>query len=383
MLRAVAARVTLRPDRPAGERMRRRVADADARAPRTRDRRAANFQTRDAALLPPQPPDRELPDLQSRARLRAQRRRARGAPGGRRRGRRAAPDARAARRASVTRRVARAADDGYRNPLVPGLRATADAERLAAALALGRRAARAARPAPGGRRGARPRGGDLARLPARARRPRRARAARGDRRRPPELGERRAARDPRRRPAHRAGLPRVGRALRLAGRGLPRRARLVAGAALRAGLRAPRAARPGPRGALRAARRARRRRALRRGGGRAASRARRRTRRRSRPSGCWCRATACCSSAAPPSSRAAAGSALGALDRALAVWGRGDAPAIEATRRRSARRWACSEPGDPARSTSAIAAPSTRSSRCSARPTASRPTCSARARCPR
>jgi hypothetical protein len=34
----------------------------------------------------------------------------------------------------VTRRVARAADDGYRNPLAPGLRATADAERLAAAL---------------------------------------------------------------------------------------------------------------------------------------------------------------------------------------------------------------------------------------------------------
>src|SRR5213592_308095 len=34
----------------------------------------------------------------------------------------------------VTRRVARAADDGYRHPLVPGLRATADAEKLAAAL---------------------------------------------------------------------------------------------------------------------------------------------------------------------------------------------------------------------------------------------------------
>jgi hypothetical protein len=34
----------------------------------------------------------------------------------------------------VTRRVPRAPDDGYRNPLVPGLRATADAERLAAAL---------------------------------------------------------------------------------------------------------------------------------------------------------------------------------------------------------------------------------------------------------
>ena len=38
-------------------------------------------------------------------------------------------------RGLVTRRVARAADDGYRNPLAPGLRATADAERLAGALA--------------------------------------------------------------------------------------------------------------------------------------------------------------------------------------------------------------------------------------------------------
>jgi len=34
----------------------------------------------------------------------------------------------------VTRKLARAADDGYRSPLAPGLRATADAERLAAAL---------------------------------------------------------------------------------------------------------------------------------------------------------------------------------------------------------------------------------------------------------
>src|SRR5690242_14536317 len=34
----------------------------------------------------------------------------------------------------VTRRMARAQDDGYRNVLVPGLRATADAERLAGAL---------------------------------------------------------------------------------------------------------------------------------------------------------------------------------------------------------------------------------------------------------
>jgi hypothetical protein len=38
------------------------------------------------------------------------------------------------RRGVVTRKLARAADDGYRNGLVPGLRATADAERLAAAL---------------------------------------------------------------------------------------------------------------------------------------------------------------------------------------------------------------------------------------------------------
>jgi hypothetical protein len=34
----------------------------------------------------------------------------------------------------VTRKLARAQDDGYRNALVPGLRATADAERLASAL---------------------------------------------------------------------------------------------------------------------------------------------------------------------------------------------------------------------------------------------------------
>jgi hypothetical protein len=56
---------------------------------------------------------------------------------------RRAPAAPRARRSSapragglVTRRIARARDDGYRNPLVPGLRATADAERLAAALVI-------------------------------------------------------------------------------------------------------------------------------------------------------------------------------------------------------------------------------------------------------
>ncbi len=46
------------------------------------------------------------------------------------------PSASAARSSGrlVTRRLARSADDGYRNPLTPGLRATADAERLAIAL---------------------------------------------------------------------------------------------------------------------------------------------------------------------------------------------------------------------------------------------------------
>ena len=44
------------------------------------------------------------------------------------------PSTRTPSRGVVTRKLARAADDGYRNPLVPGLRATADAERLAVAL---------------------------------------------------------------------------------------------------------------------------------------------------------------------------------------------------------------------------------------------------------
>jgi hypothetical protein len=56
-------------------------------------------------------------------------------------GTRRTPAAPRARRAAtprtgalVTRKLARAQDDGYRNALVPGLRATADAERLAGAL---------------------------------------------------------------------------------------------------------------------------------------------------------------------------------------------------------------------------------------------------------
>ena len=117
-------------------------------------------------------------------------------PAGIRRGAGGAARARAPRRrapaALVTRKLARAEDDGYRNPLVPGLRATADAERLASALADRGRAARAARPLRGGRDRARPRAGDVARVPARARRPRRARAAR-TRSRPPRRASRTAS----------------------------------------------------------------------------------------------------------------------------------------------------------------------------------------------
>jgi Alpha-glutamyl/putrescinyl thymine pyrophosphorylase clade 3 len=62
-------------------------------------------------------------------------------PEGTRRRAAAAPRARRAATARtgavVTRKLARAQDDGYRNQLVPGLRATADAERLASALLIG------------------------------------------------------------------------------------------------------------------------------------------------------------------------------------------------------------------------------------------------------
>jgi hypothetical protein len=69
-------------------------------------------------------------ELQAELRSKAPSRpsRARGASGGRSRS--SSPT-----RGVVTRKLERAADDGYRNPLVPGLRATADAERLAAAMA--------------------------------------------------------------------------------------------------------------------------------------------------------------------------------------------------------------------------------------------------------
>jgi hypothetical protein len=68
------------------------------------------------AKAPPRPARARAAPASSSSSVRARRAAAR-APGG-----------------LVTRRLARAADDGYRNALVPGLRATADAERLAGAL---------------------------------------------------------------------------------------------------------------------------------------------------------------------------------------------------------------------------------------------------------
>ena len=128
------ARRRCAPTAPQSERMRRRSVTL---TPERRSRVIAEplrSTTPSAALLPPQPPDRELPDL-----LAGACRRAPGAPPARpartRAGLARAPAPSARSPGVVTKRVARAADDGYRNPLVPGLRATADAERLAAALA--------------------------------------------------------------------------------------------------------------------------------------------------------------------------------------------------------------------------------------------------------
>ena len=84
------------------------------------------------------------------------------------------------------------------------------------------------------------------------------------------------------------------------------------------------------------------------------------------------------------SRRGAAGCRSARSTAALAVWGDGrDATAGERARRRSARRSALRERRRSGSSTSATRASPRRSSRSSAPPTASRPTCSARARCPR
>jgi cytochrome P450 len=68
VLRAVASRFDLRPDRGEGERMRRRsITLTPARGGYVIPEPLASPAPRHADVLPSQPPDRELPDLQSRA----------------------------------------------------------------------------------------------------------------------------------------------------------------------------------------------------------------------------------------------------------------------------------------------------------------------------
>jgi cytochrome P450 family 135 len=68
VLRAVAARFDLRPDRPEGERMRRRsITLTPARGGYVVTEALASSAARHADVLPSQPHHRELPDLQSRS----------------------------------------------------------------------------------------------------------------------------------------------------------------------------------------------------------------------------------------------------------------------------------------------------------------------------
>jgi cytochrome P450 family 135 len=68
VLRAVAERYALRPDRAEGERVRRRaITLTPARGGYVVPEALASFPAHDADVLPPQPTDRELPDLQPRA----------------------------------------------------------------------------------------------------------------------------------------------------------------------------------------------------------------------------------------------------------------------------------------------------------------------------
>jgi hypothetical protein len=68
VLRALAARFALAPDRPEGERMRRRsITLTPARGGYVVPKALASSAASHADVLPSQPPDRELPDLQPRA----------------------------------------------------------------------------------------------------------------------------------------------------------------------------------------------------------------------------------------------------------------------------------------------------------------------------
>ena len=325
-----------------------RLGDAAPVARRDRlDRTATTIRSR-VALLPPQPPDRQLPDLQPGAAGRAAREGAAEpaahAPASGSTAKRAG-GASGRRSGVVTRRVARAADDGYRNPLAPGLRATADAERLAGALAAAAERLEPPGPYPEIAEAADAEQATLARVPARARRPRGARAAAGAARRPPGVGGRRAGGPARGAPPHRGGLPRLGRPRRHAGGRLLRRRGLDARAPLRPRVRAARAARLRPRAPVRPADRARRRRPLRAQRERAVPGPRGRPGDARRQARCWSPATGCCSTAArgswprragcrSPRSTAASRSGARRARRSTSPVSRPP---------RSARRWRCGE----------------------------------------
>ncbi len=165
----------------------------------------------------------------------------------------------------TVRRLERGAEDGYHSQLVPGLKSSADAERLADELAFAPRGWRGSRPA---RRacsprsptavstsrsaaGSRSRSRIWARLKAISRLRRSSAAARPGIRRG-AVARRARARAPhlaRARPRHpHAGrVPGLGGARRLAGGGVHRRRGVDARAPLRAGVRAAGAPRPAPR----------------------------------------------------------------------------------------------------------------------------------------
>ena len=222
----------------------------------------------------------------------------------------------------VTRRLARAADDGYRNPLVPGLRATADAERLAGALAAA--AVRLEPPGPYEAVATEPDreqatwvafllalvGPDAPALQA-------AVAEAPPRWEDGEVPGPARAGTPAPSPPTGSGRERAGsQAAGFLGEAdwTPQRrfARVFERLAL-PGI--------GARDPLRAARRARRRRPLPAARPTRSSSARRTTPRRRRPSGCCSPATACCSSAGRATWRRRPELPLEALDRGLAVWG--------------------------------------------------------------
>ena len=266
----------------------------------------------------------------------------------------------------------------YRHALVPGLRATTDAERLASALAWAD--ARLEFPGPHPAVAEEPVQEEaywLAFLLALVRR-RRTRAARGDRRLAPgwastdalprspapirarspptALGPSAPARRPRRSSASRPGRPSAASAARSSGSRCPAR----------------------PHRPLRAAQHARRRRHLPRSPPTPPPRQEPTTPPRSPPSVLVSGDAMLLERRAADLARRPASAS--ARDRALAVWGEGEAPEGEAPPAiRSALGLASVEILEL--DLGARASPR-RSSRSSARPTASRPTCSARARCP-